>query len=340
VVLNPAFFADEISRLRSETLDDLEVRLESPGTLARYTAARVAFGDGAYGHPPDGTPETVKRLTRDDVLRFHAAHFHPGNAVLVLGGDLTPEEGFALAEKTLGNWARKSTTTARVTKTLKPTPIKTGRVVVVDMPDAGQAAVYLIRHGIRRADPEYYQAIVADAVLGRGFSSRINQEVRIKRGLSYGAGSALDARRDIGPFVLSAQTKHETAAEVAVLLKSELTRLASGSLLATELTPRKASLTGDYARSLETGGGLVAEVAELALYNLPLVSLGTYLPSVQEVTASQVKAIATKRLNARDASIIIVGDGRKFLTPLRARFKNVEVIPVDKLDLNRAALRR
>jgi zinc protease len=335
VLRSPAFAAEEIERLRSENLDGLAVSLRSPGTLARLTAARVVFGDSGYGHSPNGTPETIKGLDTAEINAFYMSRYQPQTTVLVFGGDITPDAAFADAAEYFGDWKAP-----RIAAPPAPTPAvpqKGGRVVVVDKPDAGQAAVYVARPSIRRADEEYAVGRVANGVLGEGYSSRLNQEIRIKRGLSYGAGSRLGARKDRGLFSASAQTRNDAAPEVATLLKAELTRLATEPVSASELVPRKAALSGNYARELETGAGLVSAVGSLTTYELPL-SLNDYLPQVQKVTAQQIQHFAADNLGAGDASIIIVGDGRQFLSELKNRFPQTEVIPVDKLDLNKPGL--
>lgn len=336
VLRSPAFAAEEIERLRSENLDGLAVSLRSPGTLARFTAARVVFGDSGYGHSPGGTPETIKALDAREINLFYGSRYQPRNTVLVFGGDITPDAAFAYAAKYFGDWK-----VPRIGVLPAPTPAvpqRGGRVVVVDKPDAGQAAVCVARPTIRRADKQYAVGRVANGVLGEGYSSRLNQEVRIKRGLSYGASSGLGARKDSGLFSASTQTRNDAAPEVASLLKAELTRLATEAVAATELVPRKAALSGNYARALERGAGLVSAVLSLTEYDLPLSSLNDYLPQVQKVTAPQIQRFAAKHLGAGDASIIIVGDGRQFLPELKKRFPNAEVIPVDQLDLNNAGL--
>ncbi|MGO8697914.1 MAG: M16 family metallopeptidase [Limisphaerales bacterium] len=336
VLRSPAFAAEEIERLRSENLDHLTVSLRSPGTLARLTAARVVFGESSYGHSPTGTPETIKALDASEMNLFYEHCYQPENTVLVFGGDITPDAAFAYASENFGDWKR-------LPKAGLPAPAaavaqKAGRVVVVDKPDAGQAAVYFARPSIRRADEDYAVGRVANGVLGEGFSSRLNQEVRIKRGLSYGAGSSLGARKDGGLFYASAQTRNDTAPEVAILLNAELTRLATEPVAPAELVPRKAALSGNYTRALETGAGLVSAVVSLADYDLPLAALNDYLPQIQRVTPSQIQLFARKNLTAAEASVIIVGDGRQFLAALKKQFPNAEVIPVDKLDLNKANL--
>ena len=341
VVRNPVFKEEEIERLRQQYVDSLSVGMNSPGTLASWVASRVVFGASPYGHPVSGTPESIPRIQRKDITGLHAIYYRPDNAVLVVGGDIRSADAFALAEKLFGDWAKPSTPMP-ATQT-KPAAAAAGqggqRVVVVDMPGAGQAAVVFARRGIARTDPEFYSGIVANSVLS-GYSGRLNQEIRIKRGLSYGARSSLDTRRDVGPFVASAQTKNQSGAEVASLLLGELTRLSNEAVTEAELTPRKAVVIGGFGRSLETTEGLVGQVASLALYGLSLDEINRYISSVQSVTPAQIQKFAGSRLGAKDASIVIVGDAKEFIEPLRKQFPKVEVIKREELDLNTGALQR
>jgi zinc protease len=342
VVRNPVFKDEEIDRLRQQYLDSLSVGMNSPGTLASWVAARVVFGDAAYGHPISGTPESLARIKRDDVVALHQNFYRPDNAVLVIGGDIKAADAFQLAERTFGDWAKPATPMpASQMKAASAASQAAGaqRIVVVDMPGAGQAAVLFARRGIARTDPEYYTGIVANSVL-TGYSGRLNEEIRIKRGLSYGAGSSLQVRREVGPFIASAQTKNQTGADVASLLVTELTRLSNEPVAESELTPRKAGLIGGFGRSLETTEGLVGQVASLALYGLKLDEINRYITSVQGVTASQVQQFAGARLGVKDSNIVIVGDAKDFIEPLRKQFPNVEIIKRDDLDLNSATLRK
>jgi zinc protease len=339
VVRRPAFKDEEIERLRQQSLDNLRVSLRDPGTIASLVASRVVFGDAPYGHPIGGTPQTLPVIKRDDILRLHQSYYRPDNAVLVIGGAIKPLEAFNLAERVFGDWQKPAAPLAASNTASAMQSSATPRVIVIDKPDAGQAAVVLARTGIKRVDQDYFRGLVANSILS-GYSGRLNQEIRIKRGLSYGAGSSLDVRRDVGPFVASAQTKNESGAEVASLLMGELARLADGQLSDVEMTPRKAVLIGSFARNLETSGGLVNQVASLALYGLSLDEINSYIKNVQAIGASDVRQFAGGRLSSKGANLIIVGDASKFLEALRKQFPNVEVIPEADLDLNSATLRR
>jgi zinc protease len=343
VVRNPVFKDEEIERLRQQYMDSLSIGMNSPGTLASWVASRVVFGASPYGHPVSGTLESIPAIKRDDVVALHTQYYRPDNAVLVIGGDIKADAAFAVAEKLFGDWAAPAGERKIMGGTLGLSSAVAAqgkqRVVVVDMPGAGQAAVLFARRGIARTDPDFYTGVVANSVLS-GYSGRLNQEIRIKRGLSYGARASLDTRRDVGPFVASAQTKNQSGAEVASLLMGEMTRLSGEAVAETELTPRKAVVIGNFGRTLETTEGLVGQIASLALYGLSLDEINRYIASVQAVTPAQIQKFAGSRLAVGDANIVIVGDAKDFIEPLRKQFPDVEVIKRDELDLNSATLRK
>jgi zinc protease len=334
VVLHPTFKQEEIDRLKNQTLDGLRVALRQPGSLAQFVMGRAVFGDGPYGHSHTGTMETVQAIKRDDIVKLYQNHYVPANASLILSGNITLEQGRKYAEQFFGAW--KGGTPPETPASSNTTEWKPSNIVV-DMPEAGQAAVLLARPAIKRASPDYYAGLVANAALGSGFVSRLNREIRIKRGLSYGARSSIDARREVGPFSTFAQTKNESAAEVAGLMQSELKRLHSDPVQGDELKSRKAVLTGAYARSLETNGGFVGKMSAMITYDLPLETLNKFIPSINAITTENVSAFAAKYFDS-PPSLIIIGKAPAFLEPLKKNFPEVKVIPIPELNLNRADL--
>ena len=334
VVLHPAFKQEEIDRLKKQRLDGLRVALQQPGALAAFVTDRVVFDSGEYGHSTGGTIETVQAMQRDDIVKLYKSYYSPTNAAVIFVGKVTLAQGKAYAQKCFGAWK------ADAAAAKAPPPSATEwkpENVVVDMPQAGQAAVALSKPAIKRNSPDYYSGLVANAALGNGFISRLNREIRIKRGLSYGARSSLDARRDTGPFTASAQTKNESASEVARLIMTELKRLATDPVQGEELKSRQAVLTGGYARGLETDEGFAGNLASLAAYNLPLDRLNAFIPKINAVKTEDVTAFVTKYLSSTP-SLIIVGKAPAFIDPLKKDFPDVKVIPQSNLDLNRPGL--
>ena len=337
VARNPAFKVEELERQRSQALDGLRVAMQEPGQVASMAAAPVVFSGTSWGHVATGTPGSIARIKPADLAAIHRTWFRPDNAILVLTGDITAEQGFALAQKTFGGWAKPATPLARAPAV---TPKARSRSIAIDIPGTGQAAVTLTKAAIPRSDPEYYSGIVANTVLGGGYSARLNAEIRVKRGLSYGASSRLLANGPTGSFRAAAQTKNESAPQVLDLIGAEMRGLAATPPSAEELKARKSVLVGSYGRNLATTGGLADILGDLALYGVPLEEITRYTASVEAVGPAQVQAFAVRMFDPTSASVIVAGDATAFGEALKAKRPDLEVIPIGELDLDSPTLRR
>ena len=336
VAEHPAFAQEEIDRVRTQSLDGLKLGYQQPRSLAGYVTAPVIYAGTPMGHVVAGTPDSLTRITRPDLVALHDGAWRPDNAVLVLTGDITPKEGFAMASAAFASWKNPAGTplTAPVI-----TPTAGPRDVIVDLPGTGQAAVTVSKIAIARKDPNYYIGLVTNGVLGGGYSARLNEEIRIKRGLSYGAGSSLSTRRTTGAFTAQAQTKNESAAQVVGLMKDEMTKLGTTIVAADELTARKSGLVGDYGRTLGTADGLASTLGDLSFYGIDLTEIQRYTASVEAVTPAQVATFAKAQLDPAQASIIVVGDAAKMGADLTTALPKAEVIPVTGLDLDSPSLK-
>jgi zinc protease len=334
VVRRPDFAADELKRAQAQAIDDLRLQLSQPTALAQLVAARAVFGTGAYGHSRGGTPASLARIGRSDVQALHAQLYRPDNAILVFTGDITPAQALTLAQASFGNWTRPATPLPAAPAGAGTTTLPS--LVAIDQHGAGQAGVVAAHRAPPRSDDGYYAGTVADAVLGGSYSARLNEEIRIKRGLSYGAFSSLDLRRDSGLWLASAQTKNPSAPQVVDLTLGEFQRLGSTPVGDAELAARKATLVGEYGRNLETTAGLAAQVGNLALYDVDLAQIGRYIARVQAVTPAQVQAYAKAHL--ADAHVVVVGDAAQFGAALKQAHPDVPVLQADTLDLDSASL--
>lgn len=337
VAKNPAFAAEELERQREQALDGLRVAYQQPGSVAGFAAAPVVFAGTPFGHVAQGTPQSLAKLKPADLARLHSTWFRPDNAVLVLTGDISADQGFALAEQAFGDWRKPASPLAAapiITPSGKP------RAIGIDISGTGQASVNVMKPAIARNDPDYYPGIVASTVLGGGYSARLNQEIRIKRGLSYGARATLSTARTTGSFRASAQTKNESAAEVLDLINAELSKMAAAPAGPDELKARKSVLVGDYGRELATSGGLANILSGYAVYDVPLDEIGRYTAKVEAVDAGQVQAFAKRAFDPAQASVVVAGDGKVFAPALKAKLPALEVIPVGELDLDSPTLRK
>jgi zinc protease len=339
VARRPAFASQELERLRRQKLDDLSLLLKQPGDLAALAAPVLVFGPHSpYGHPLGGTPASLAGMSRPAVLHAYAGAFRPDDAILVLTGDIDAEDGFALAARAFGDWSKPSTPRI-ATPAVVPTPKHTPSVVVIDLPAAGQAAVVLAGETIGRNDDRYYAVRAINAVLGGGYSARLNEEVRIKRGLSYGAFSEIEARNGIGLFSAEAQTKNAAAAEVAALVLDTAKSLGAAPIPPAELAARKASLVGQYGRAIDTSAGMAAVLTSDALYGVDLAAVGRYSEDVESIDAAKAQAAAHLAVDPAAASLILVGDAKAFIRTLRQRFPDAQVVEASSLDLGSVTLR-
>jgi zinc protease len=335
VVRNPAYDPKEIDRVRTQWIDALQIEQSDPGALAGKVAARAVFGDTRYGKV--GTEASYRSATREQIVAAHGETWRPDRATLILVGDVTPDKAQALAQQLFGDWQAPPVAAAAPAEATLP---KSPRVVVVDLPGSGQAAVVVSRAALARGDARFPAARLASTVLGGGFSSRLNQEIRIKRGLSYGARAGLDANRGVGAFSATVQTKNESAPEVVDLIVGELRRIGRDPVPAAELATRKAVLSGGFSRDVETRGGLAAKLGAYVLAGQPVGAIDQALGEIEGADAQAVQQVAASVLDPAGASIVVVGDAKQFADTLRQRYPQAEVIPASALDLDTPKLTR
>lgn len=336
VARNPVFADDEIERTRGQALDGLKVAYQKPGSVAGFAAAPLIYAGTPFGHVAEGTPGSLAKISRDDLVTMHRTYWRPTNAILVITGDVTPEEGFELAQAAFGDWPlRANVLPFQAPVDLTPNP----RAVIIDMPDSGQAAVVAAKTAIVRSDPRYYAGMLANDILGGGYSARLNQEIRVKRGLSYGARSSLSAREKTGAFVATTQTKNESAAEVVILIREEMAKMAATAPDAAEIKARKSVLVGSYGRALATTDGLAGILGNLALYGIPLSEVQAYTGKVEAVTPEQVRSFAAEVFDPAQASFIVVGDAEVFGDAMGTVLPGAQIIPLGELDLDSQTLR-
>jgi len=337
VVRQPDFSAAELKRAQTQAIDDLRLLLSRPTALASLAASRGVFGEGAYGHSRSGTPGSLARIGRADVQRLHAALYRPDNAILILAGDVTPAQAQQLAQASFGDWAKP--TTPLPARPVGKAASRVPAVLLIDQRGAGQAGVVAAHAAPSRGDDGYYVGTVANAVLGGSYSARLNEEIRIKRGLSYGANSRLQPLRDAGLWLAAAQTKNPSAAQVVELMLGEFKRLGDSRVGDAELAARKATLIGGYGRSLETTAGLAEQVGELAVYGVPLDEIGRYIAKVQAVTPKQIEKYADKHLAAGAGTVVVVGDAAQFVANVRKTHPQAALLESTALDLDSPSLR-
>jgi zinc protease len=334
VVRQPAFAPPEITLAKQRATSNITLQSGSPSALANLVAQRALFA-GAFGRPASGTARSVAAIDRDAVVAYHRAHYRPDGAILTIGGDLAPADAFALAQGAFGDWAAPAGAAATPAPAVAAAP----RIVIVDQPAAGRTAIVVAHAGPLRTSPDWAAAMVTNSVLS-GYSGRLNEEIRVKRGLSYGAGSSYATGRYAGSILASTLVEHAKAPEALDIMLSTIASLGGSTPAgADELLVRRTSLLGGMASAIETIGGLVRNVAANAFAGLPLDALSTGPAALSAVEPAAVTRFAGAALLA-PPTIVLVGDASKFVDAVRKAHPDVLVVKATELDLTSPGLMR
>jgi zinc protease len=334
---NPAFDQQEIDRRRNQTLSSLNVSYDDPDYVAGLVIERLVYGFHPYGRPSEGTRESIRRLTRDDLLAFHQSWFVPNNALLAIVGDLTAPEAFAAAEKAFGSWPRRDVPAVPVTDPPPPTR----RLIVVDRPGSAQTEIRVGHLAVPRAHKEIVPLDLAIRILGGEGANRLFGVLRSDRGLTYGASADLNTFHQSGDIVAETDTRSSATAETLRLMVDEFWRLQKDPVHPNELRGAQDFLAGNFPLIIESPGAIAQQVLAHMFYGIDLAEIETYRDRVERVTTMDVQRVVREFLKPELLSIVLVGDASIFGDQLKTLgFGEFERIPIAELDLSSPTLRR
>lgn len=339
VVLHPAFRGEELDRQRQQLLSNLTLQYSDPDYLASLVFARAVYGNSPYGLPQEGTPEVAKKLQRDEIAKFHDANYAPNESLIGFAGDISPEAAFAAAQKYFGAWKKLDVPDAAPAATAAS---QGQHMWLVDKLDAVQTQIRAGKLGIRRGDPNYIPVTVADRIFGGGYHSRLNSELRVKKGLTYGAFSTMNAHRFAGSFTVGTFTRTEETVAATGLLLDLVTKMSSGEVSPNELEDARDFLAGSYPIQSETAEQVTDRVLTVAAFDLPADYNRTYQQRIRAVTQEQVKEVAQRYFTTSDFDLVLVGNVSEFREKLKKEFPNAQYteIPFEQVDVLASDLRR
>ena len=317
VVRNPAFPTAEVERQRASRLGELMQQRDEPEIVAALAGAGALYGPRhPYGFGQLGTEPAIRAVTREDLQAFWRRHYVPGNAALVVSGDISRPELEALAKARFLGW--KSDEAPSVAPG-KPATTR-ARVVLVDQPGAGQTALRLTVLGAERKTALYPALEVMNAAFGGLFTSRINQNLREEKGYTYGVYSGFRYDRTPGPFVIAGSVRaNVTGASVSELLR-EAQAMVDKPLGQAELTGARNAELLSLPNRFETNSDIGASLAETFVFDLPLDYYSALPARLAAVTAADVQAAAQRYLDPRRLVVVAVGE-RKRIQPQLEKLK-------------------
>ncbi len=320
----PAFNTTELAKLKRRELDRLALSEREPRYIARRAFYRALYGDHPYG-TVDTNPPAVKRVRKQDMVRWHRKHFVGRNAFLVVAGNINPDQVAEVSKKTFGSWAAGK----RAVPVYAEPPRPTGRnILVVDRPGSVQSVIYIGNLAIQRANREWIPLVVANQVLGGSAASRLFMDLRERRSLTYGAYSAIAERVEIGPFVAYSSVRTEVTTEAIDAFFEHLERIHLEPAEDLELRNAKRYLSDSFPLKVDTPGKLAELVIELRTFGLPSDYWDHYRNWIRETSASEAHYVARSYIRPKESLVVIVGQAADFAQSLD-RFGPVTVISPD-----------
>lgn len=303
VLTQPSFAAKDFAREKQQVLLGLKQREESPADLAAVAYIKALYGDHPYGHPPDGEIVTVAKLTRGDLVNFYKRHYVASNAMVAVVGDVSRADAQALVKRLLDGLPQ-GTPAEALPLVVEPVAAATLKRT---FPSA-QTHVLVGAPLLTFNDPDYFSLYVGNHILGGGgFVSRITEEVREKRGLSYSANSYFSPQAGKGPFTMSLQTRNDqTDAALKVLMDTAQQFIADGPI-EPELQAAKQNIVGGFALRTDSNQKIAEYVAVIGFYGLPLDYLDTFIGKVQAVSVEDIAKAFRARVDPAKFQTVLVG---------------------------------
>jgi zinc protease len=302
LLAKPSFPGESLARERARALVGLSRDAQNPGAMIEKAFYRELYGEHPYGRDPSGTETSLRAIRRDDLRAHHQRFFTGRNAWFVIIGDLRRGDAEKLAERTVG--ALPAGEPAAKIAAVKPGSAHTRHLAF----PAQQSHLRIGLPVMTRNDPDYFPLHVGNYILGGGgLVSRLSDEVREKRGLSYSVYSYFLPLLEAGPFTLGLQTKNAQRAEAVKLVRQVVAEFVDKGPSDKELEAAKKHLTGAFPLRLDSSSKIADNIVVIAFYGLPLTWLDDYNRRVEAVTVEQIRDAFRRRLPPDKLTTVTLG---------------------------------
>ncbi len=314
VLLNPQFPQDELTKLIKQRVDGIKsAKDQAQGVIGNYFNAYL-YGSHPYARPTGGDEQSLTAVTRADVLKFYQDNYTPSNTILAVVGDFAVSDMERMLTDKFGVWPAKAAPAATVPE---PAAASGKRLLLVDKPDATQTFYRVGNIGIARTNQDRVYIDVVNTLFGGRFTSMLNSELRIKTGLTYGAGSFFDERKARGPFAISTYTKNETTERAIDMTLEILARLHEKGITEAELKSAKTYIKGQYPPEIETSDQLAGLISELEFYGLDEREVNHLYAKIDAMTIADARRIIGQYYPKENLVFVLIGKANEIQTLAR-----------------------
>jgi zinc protease len=302
----PVFPSDQVERLRAQLLTSLAIRAQDTAEVASLTFDELVYAGHPYSRPEEGNPDTVRSITREDLVTFHKVHYGPRGMVISIVGAIDPECAIDSVSRFLGDWENPAQPEPPALPPLQALNEMVTRQVHI--PGKSEADIVMGVAGPPRRSPDFLPASLGNSILGQfGMFGRIGESVRERAGLAYHASSSLSGGIGPGPWLVIAGVNPQNLEKAINLVRQEIARFVTDPVTSEELADSQANFVGRLPLSLESNGGVSAALLNLERYGLGLDYYRRYPDLIAAVTPAEILETARHYLHPDRLAIATTG---------------------------------
>lgn len=326
---NSNFPQVEVEKLQKLSISNIKEAKDRAQTAIRRYYNAYLFGDHPYSRPVSGDERSLAAITRDDIVKFYESYYTPANTILVVVGDFSSSEMEKTLTERFNKWDRKSTVTP--VKLSEPTPVKGKKLLLVDKPDTTQTFFMIGNVGISRTNPDRVGIEIVNTLFGVRFTSLLNAELRIKTGLTYGAGSRFSENVVSGPFAISTYTKNATTEQAIDLALEILNRLHEKGITEDQLKSTKAYIKGQFAPdTIESSGQLAAVLADIEFSGLDEKEINDFFTKIDAFTLADAQRIIKDYFPKENLVFVLIGKGEEIAKVAKKYAPQMDTKPISQ----------
>ena len=307
VVLEPAFDKEEFDKLLTQEITGLKIRQQDPSYLAECRFNKAVFGEHPYSRPVKGTPQQLEQLSADDLKLWWSKFARPDQSTLIFAGDITLPQAVKLAKTHLGKWKTDLVEMGLLLQDI-PQPQPT-HIVLVNRPGSAQAQLRVGHLGItRRQQPDYFISMIAGGYFGGSFNSRLNENIRVKRGLTYGAHGGFNPLNMAGTFEIGTFTRNESVVETIEVILEQVRQFRTVPPTDKEFNDTRSYLFGSFARNREMPQQVARDLWMIESQNLSRDYFRRLFGTIEKATPEDCITLTQKVVHPDALTIVVVGD--------------------------------
>jgi zinc protease len=303
-MLHPAFPQGEVDKLLSQSVDGIKAAKDEAQSVVLNYYYGYLFAKHLYARSEGGDELSLVRIKRDAIVKFYEANYTPGNTILAVAGEFNAVQLKKKLEEVFAAWPAQDATPPALTA---PQPVKGKRLLLIDKPDSTQTFFAIGNVGTSVTEPDRVAIRVVNTIFGGRFTSQLNEALRVESGLTYGAESFFDSKKQPGAFVIFSYTKNESTVQAIDLALKVLDKLHKEGVTADELASAKAYIKGQFPPNIETSGQLARRIASDEFYGLTDDEINQLEARIDGVTLPAAKQAIEKHFPAENLVFLLIG---------------------------------